>query len=54
VENHGALDDDPSKHGADLDGGPVLGGFELIGELTDAAVIACLANARMWWQCQMY
>ena len=41
----GALDDDPSKHGADLDGVPVLGGFELIGELTDAAVIACVANA---------
>jgi sugar O-acyltransferase (sialic acid O-acetyltransferase NeuD family) len=41
----GALDDDPSKHGADLDGVPVLGGSELIGELTDAAVIACVANA---------
>jgi len=41
----GALDDDPSKHGADLDGVPVLGGSELLGELTDAAVIACVANA---------
>jgi sugar O-acyltransferase (sialic acid O-acetyltransferase NeuD family) len=41
----GALDDDPSKHGADLDGVSVLGGSELIGELTDAAVIACVANA---------
>jgi sugar O-acyltransferase (sialic acid O-acetyltransferase NeuD family) len=41
----GALDDDPSKHGADLDGVPVLGGSELIGELTDAAVVACVANA---------
>jgi sugar O-acyltransferase (sialic acid O-acetyltransferase NeuD family) len=41
----GALDDDPSKHGADLDGVPVLGGSELVGELTDAAVIACVANA---------
>ena len=45
MESHGALDDDPSKHGADLDGIPVLGGFELIGELADAAVIACFANA---------
>jgi FlaA1/EpsC-like NDP-sugar epimerase len=30
----GALDD-PSKHGADLDGVPVLGGSEVAGELTD-------------------
>jgi sugar O-acyltransferase (sialic acid O-acetyltransferase NeuD family) len=42
----GALDDDPSRHGADLDGVPVLGGSELIGELTDAAVVTCVANAR--------
>ena len=42
----GALDDDPSRHGADLDGIPVLGGLELIGELKDAAVVACVANAR--------
>ena len=32
----GALDDDPSKHGADLDGVPVLGGSEVAGELTAA------------------
>jgi sugar O-acyltransferase (sialic acid O-acetyltransferase NeuD family) len=42
----GALDDDPSRHGADLNGVPVLGGSELIGELKDAAVVACVANAR--------
>jgi sugar O-acyltransferase (sialic acid O-acetyltransferase NeuD family) len=42
----GALDDDPSRHGADLDGVPVLGGSELIGEFKDAAVVACVANAR--------
>ena len=41
----GALDDDPSKHGADLDGLRVLGGLELIADLTDAAVIACVVNA---------
>lgn len=42
----GALDDDPSRHGADLDGVPVLGGSELIGELKDAAVVTCVANPR--------
>ena len=42
----GALDDDPSRHGADLDGVTVLGGSEMVGELTDAAVVVCVANAR--------
>jgi sugar O-acyltransferase (sialic acid O-acetyltransferase NeuD family) len=42
----GALDDDPSRHGADLNGVPVLGGSDLIGEFKDAAVVACVANAR--------
>ena len=42
----GALDDDPSKHGADLDSVPVLGGSEVAGELTDAAVVVCMAHAR--------
>jgi sugar O-acyltransferase (sialic acid O-acetyltransferase NeuD family) len=41
----GALDDDPSRHGADLDGVAVLGGSDLIAEFTDAAVVACVANA---------
>ncbi|MFI9009397.1 NeuD/PglB/VioB family sugar acetyltransferase [Actinosynnema sp. NPDC053489] len=41
----GALDDDPARHGADLDGLPVLGGTELVHELTDAAVLVCVANA---------
>ena len=42
----GALDDDPSRHGADLDGVPVLGSSDLVAELPDAAVVACVANAR--------
>ncbi|NUT51357.1 MAG: acetyltransferase, partial [Saccharothrix sp.] len=41
----GALDDDPARHGADLDGLPVLGGTELVHELADAAVLVCVANA---------
>jgi sugar O-acyltransferase (sialic acid O-acetyltransferase NeuD family) len=41
----GALDDEPSRHGADVDGLPVLGGLELIDELSGAAVVACVANA---------
>jgi sugar O-acyltransferase (sialic acid O-acetyltransferase NeuD family) len=42
----GALDDDPARHGADLDGLPVLGGSELVHEMTDAAVLVCIASAR--------
>jgi sugar O-acyltransferase (sialic acid O-acetyltransferase NeuD family) len=40
----GALDDNPARHGADLDGLPVLGGSELV-HSTDAAVAVCVANA---------
>ncbi|MFJ6672969.1 NeuD/PglB/VioB family sugar acetyltransferase [Actinosynnema sp. NPDC091369] len=40
----GALDDDPARHGADLDGLPVLGGTDLV-RSTDAAVVVCVANA---------
>lgn len=40
----GALDDDPARHGADLDGLPVLGGTDLV-HSTDAAVVVCVANA---------
>jgi sugar O-acyltransferase (sialic acid O-acetyltransferase NeuD family) len=42
----GALDDDPSRHGADLDGVEVLGELGLVGKFTDAAVVACVANSR--------
>lgn len=41
----GALDDDPARHGADLDGVPVLGGTELAHEHAEAAVVACVASA---------
>ncbi|RKT53959.1 NeuD/PglB/VioB family sugar acetyltransferase [Saccharothrix australiensis] len=42
----GALDDDPARHGADLDGLPVLGGSELVHGMPDAAVLVCVASAR--------
>lgn len=43
----GALDDDPTKHGHNLEGVPVLGGFELANKLPDnVAILACIANAR--------
>jgi FlaA1/EpsC-like NDP-sugar epimerase len=32
----GVLDDDPTRHGAALDGVPVIGGSELLFDLTDA------------------
>ncbi|MGM1061219.1 NeuD/PglB/VioB family sugar acetyltransferase [Saccharothrix sp. Mg75] len=41
----GALDDDPARRGADLDGLPVIGGSDLVHEMTDAAVLVCVANA---------
>lgn len=43
----GALDDDPKRHGADLDGIRVLGGSERVGEFAEAAVLVCVANARL-------
>ncbi|HEY0638696.1 MAG TPA: NeuD/PglB/VioB family sugar acetyltransferase [Pseudonocardiaceae bacterium] len=42
----GALDDDPRRHGGDLDGVPVLGGTELVHEHPDAAVVACVVSPR--------
>lgn len=42
----GALDDDPARHGADLDGLPVLGGTDLLARHLDAAVVVCVANAK--------
>jgi sugar O-acyltransferase (sialic acid O-acetyltransferase NeuD family) len=41
----GALDDDPNRHGTEIDGLPVLGSTDLVHEHTDAAVIVCVANA---------
>ena len=41
----GALDDDPNRHGACLDGIRVLGALGLVREFADAAVVACVANA---------
>ncbi|PWW64086.1 NeuD/PglB/VioB family sugar acetyltransferase [Actinokineospora spheciospongiae] len=40
----GVLDDDPAKHGADLDGVAVLGGAELVAEHPDALAVACVAS----------
>ncbi|WP_199442693.1 NeuD/PglB/VioB family sugar acetyltransferase [Umezawaea beigongshangensis] len=41
----GALDDDPARHGALLDGLPVLGGADVLADHPDAAVVVCVANA---------
>ncbi|OLR90802.1 NeuD/PglB/VioB family sugar acetyltransferase [Actinokineospora bangkokensis] len=40
----GVLDDNPERHGHDLDGVPVLGGTELVHEHPDAGVLACIAS----------
>jgi sugar O-acyltransferase (sialic acid O-acetyltransferase NeuD family) len=37
----GYLDDDPAKHGREIDGTVVLGGRDLIGDLPDAAFVVC-------------
>ncbi|NKE58322.1 acetyltransferase [Lentzea sp. PSKA42] len=42
----GALDDSTALHGTLIDGVPVLGGLDQIGEHPDAAVVCCVANAR--------
>ena len=42
----GALDDDPRRHGTDLDGLPVLGPVEALADHPDAAVVACVASSR--------
>ncbi|GAB3493904.1 acetyltransferase [Amycolatopsis cihanbeyliensis] len=42
----GALDDDPARHGTELDGLPVLGGTELVHDHPEAAVLACVAGVR--------
>lgn len=40
----GVLDDDPARHGADVDGIPVLGGTDWIADFPDAAVVPCVAS----------
>lgn len=42
----GALDDNVATHGGEIDGLPVLGGTNLVHDHPDAAVLACVANAR--------
>lgn len=42
----GALDDDRTRHGREIDGLPVLGDLELAHEYPFAAVLACIANSR--------
>ncbi|MEV5846288.1 acetyltransferase [Streptomyces sp. NPDC051985] len=40
----GHLDDNPALHGTDVDGVPVLGGCDLVHELTGARVVICVGN----------
>lgn len=42
----GALDDSTALHGTLIDGVPVLGGLDSLNDHPDAAVVACIANAR--------
>lgn len=42
----GALDDDSSRHGADLDGVPVLDGLDAVADHPDVAVVLCVASPR--------
>ncbi|WP_424183350.1 NeuD/PglB/VioB family sugar acetyltransferase [Actinokineospora sp. G85] len=41
----GFLDDDPAKHGSEVDGLPVLGPSELAHERADALVLVCVASS---------
>lgn len=40
----GVLDDDPARHGGDVDGVPVLGGTDHAHDQPDAAVVPCVAS----------
>ncbi|HEX5117372.1 MAG TPA: NeuD/PglB/VioB family sugar acetyltransferase [Pseudonocardiaceae bacterium] len=42
----GVLDDDPARHGHDVDGVPVLGPTDLVHDHPDAAVVPCVASPR--------
>lgn len=42
----GALDDDLTRHGAEIDGVGVLGPVDAVADHPEAAVVACVANAR--------
>ncbi|MFF7986759.1 acetyltransferase [Streptomyces sp. NPDC007901] len=42
----GHLDDNPALHGTHVDGVPVLGGCDLVHELTGARVVICVGNPR--------
>jgi len=37
----GYLDDDPARHGTMIEGIPVLGGIEKLGDMPDASVVVC-------------
>jgi sugar O-acyltransferase (sialic acid O-acetyltransferase NeuD family) len=41
----GVLDDDPVRHGDDVDGVPVIGGTERVHDFPDAAVVPCVASS---------
>jgi sugar O-acyltransferase (sialic acid O-acetyltransferase NeuD family) len=42
----GHLDDNPALHGTEVDGVPVLGGSDLVHDLTGARVVVCIGNPR--------
>ncbi|MFC7618133.1 NeuD/PglB/VioB family sugar acetyltransferase [Actinokineospora soli] len=44
VPVRGMLDDDPARHGATVDGVPVLGGLDEVHNHPDAQVLLCVAN----------
>ncbi|MEU0943534.1 acetyltransferase [Streptomyces canus] len=46
VELLGHLDDNPALHGTDVDGVPVLGGCDLVHDLSEARVVICVGNPR--------
>lgn len=42
----GHLDDNADLHGTDVDGVPVLGGCDLVNDLSEARVVVCVGNPR--------
>jgi len=45
----GFADDDPARHGTEVDGLPVLGAAEIVHERPDARVVVCTGSPTNWW-----
>ena len=45
----GFADDDPTRHGTEVDGHPVLGAADVVHRWPDALVVVCTGSPTNWW-----